>query len=982
MRVQKSKTCKYLDAGKRGVGSDESDMEIVNKRLKTDGLKINDLGPFGIYGVKRGSDVIYGLYDPTEKKLIHTFKNDGFMYEDSDEIPLSDDDVFVTEDEEYHDENWYLIKNKIKKIDSLKVTKEQLDVFAKQLAYVDSLPDIVQSSLDPGQRNFMEIWPILRGNSGTEEGFMHIKNIDSAFENVPPLEQDITVYRSVRAATEDDLYKKIIEDINVVGATGEFMYDRAYVSTSLYRDYSLSFQNFLDTNKCCFFIIKIPKGSKVLLLPATLETQFEVLINRGALFKKGSSFSIGGQIKGFYLDYIKSIPDDINEPPYDFNVFSTIEIPNILALIKGPYYIMGGKCFNAYFKNKTETSDWDLTMGEKEKEELLEKLEQYAARKQIKTHIKEYERFNTTQIGFEGFDGDNKFIIDIHNEEVTNYTELPYPVLVVTGVKKKIDSPLLVESTGRKTTDVLLKFMTLQMFVEDIIQTYDNRSEKYFKNAHFINKYFKTRDRIYEVVNISSDNISVSYQVYLLNQCKNTLRRSKQIIPLFKISDTCYANYNCGTVEVIKDTSTCIKDNPYHEKIRSEETRALEAETEARKAQLLEKRKGRLFEKYLVESEPAAKIFEIKKNEIDATSLEKLSTEEKKKELLRLGPSWFINIFKPFTFTDSPYMHMPDIEDIHKKQLTNYFRLLSGLTFVRTSKTDTGCTIVIEDHYIIEVTKISNIINITMINNSAERKEMICVDIDFCLEEMKQLYFSLSEITELPTFPTDFYQSIESQFDIMKNVEQIVFNSTLIPTSLEDVNEVRSYLVQKVKQVQSGSGSIYVYFIGPEDSTPGYNRIFTTKIYDKRVFSATPSGYRRTEYYYFKDAVNQKIKLYFEPYNDYRQAYNYFYNDLIDKLTTNDKLNIIVPDLGYKRNVLKKAYQPKNISKRKPTKRKSIKKSCRTRKVKTGNLKKQTKRESPQRRTGKRSKRKSPQRRTVSRRCVLSRRKKTYDKSN
>jgi hypothetical protein len=70
-----------------------------------------------------------------------------------------------------------------------------------------------------------------------------------------------------------------------------------------------------------------------------------------------------------------------------------------------------------------------------------------------------------------------------------------------------------------------------------------------------LKKYKKTRKRYNNVIDISWDNLSMIYKVYLLEQCSNN---STDEIQLYDISKTCNAYLHCSSSPSITKNSDCI----------------------------------------------------------------------------------------------------------------------------------------------------------------------------------------------------------------------------------------------------------------------------------------------------------------------------------------------------------------------------------------------------------------------------------------
>jgi hypothetical protein len=141
----------------------------------------------------------------------------------------------------------------------------------------------------------------------------------------------------------------------------------------------------------------------------------------------------------------------------DIIQFNDLVIPLILQDIPAQnYYIKGGKCYDAYFQDTTNSKDWDLVADEKTVNYVINRMTEYGKKLDIEVQRRDTSFPNIegddepmVQLGFQDYsiDGD-PFLLDIivRNEE-----------LIHTTINK-------------------LNYMPLLDFVKDIIITYDNRA--------------------------------------------------------------------------------------------------------------------------------------------------------------------------------------------------------------------------------------------------------------------------------------------------------------------------------------------------------------------------------------------------------------------------------------------------------------------------------------------------------------------------
>lgn len=147
----------------------------------------------------------------------------------------------------------------------------KMNPFKQQIGYVNSLNDKTKQAIayytDDG---YDKINNYMRYGGGKYVSQIHdsIKLIDKAFENSPPLAQDVVVYRGIRSSYQIE---------------GEFV-EKAFTSTSVNLSIALEFNN---NSKCCIFKINVPKGKKVLPLVNCSEnaSELEVLLPKNSSFK-------------------------------------------------------------------------------------------------------------------------------------------------------------------------------------------------------------------------------------------------------------------------------------------------------------------------------------------------------------------------------------------------------------------------------------------------------------------------------------------------------------------------------------------------------------------------------------------------------------------------------------------------------------------------------------------------------------------------
>ena len=132
----------------------------------------------------------------------------------------------------------------------------------------------------------------------------YVNLIDIAFKNAPPTKESLILYRGIQ------LNKKIETDFT----------SKTYVSTSSNKSTSLSFSGY-KSNKCCFFEITVPKGSRVLpLMYLSLHSQeMEILLSRNSEYKivKHSFTPKGNTIITKYVEKIDDIQPIVSSKKVD-----------------------------------------------------------------------------------------------------------------------------------------------------------------------------------------------------------------------------------------------------------------------------------------------------------------------------------------------------------------------------------------------------------------------------------------------------------------------------------------------------------------------------------------------------------------------------------------------------------------------------------------------------------------------------------------
>lgn len=192
----------------------------------------------------------------------------------------------------------------------------------EQIKYVKNLDSDIKKSLKwyTGDEYSSFNKKLRYGIKLDKEQNMHFDNINFAFENVPPLENIITVYKGVLN--------------NIVYS------DKAFMSTSRYYDNVLKFAKTYEN--CCVMEITVSKGSKILPLQklSMYKDEEEILLDRDATLictgkylkkiKKEEDMNVlyCTYSKGYEIETIKDVKEAIKE--YDIDAEETDIIKRIL----------------------------------------------------------------------------------------------------------------------------------------------------------------------------------------------------------------------------------------------------------------------------------------------------------------------------------------------------------------------------------------------------------------------------------------------------------------------------------------------------------------------------------------------------------------------------------------------------------------------------------------------------------------------------
>lgn len=129
------------------------------------------------------------------------------------------------------------------------------NILEPHIEYIQNLPkDILKSIISYAEEGYDDINLYL--NNAAFKAYPsklvkiehHIKNIDEAFANSPPLEEPIVVFRGVRSRHS------------------KYYTSKGYMSTSLDITQASMFKAFTEEGRCCVMVITLPVGAKILAI--------------------------------------------------------------------------------------------------------------------------------------------------------------------------------------------------------------------------------------------------------------------------------------------------------------------------------------------------------------------------------------------------------------------------------------------------------------------------------------------------------------------------------------------------------------------------------------------------------------------------------------------------------------------------------------------------------------------------------------------
>lgn len=149
--------------------------------------------------------------------------------------------------------------------------REYIQLFARQLKYMEKIPiEYINVLNEYTKGKYTSVNKFLRDDlqflhytpTTDDKIINHVEMMDEVFRKIPPLKQDIFLWRGV---TKND------------GMPNNFV-DKAYISTTLDKQIAQKFSGY----KCCLYKIRVPKGTSVvpLSLNSPRTNQVEVLLPR------------------------------------------------------------------------------------------------------------------------------------------------------------------------------------------------------------------------------------------------------------------------------------------------------------------------------------------------------------------------------------------------------------------------------------------------------------------------------------------------------------------------------------------------------------------------------------------------------------------------------------------------------------------------------------------------------------------------------
>lgn len=203
---------------------------------------------------------------------------------------------------------------------------------------------------------------------------------------------------------------------------------------------------------------------------------------------------------------------------FNINEFVNVVIPSILINLKEPYYVKGGKCYDIYFADKTNSPDFDLDVSQSFLDKFIEIIEDYAKNTGLKV-IKKTGRFDDgemTNVGFESYMFNNSpYFIDL--------------------IKKDINEEDYITING-------INYLKLDKFTLDLFQTYVDREFK-----------LRLLKENYETISRTIDGLRKKYKIDQSDLYDEMFEVIKNRFFKFKIIDKTYV---VKELEKIKSTNS------------------------------------------------------------------------------------------------------------------------------------------------------------------------------------------------------------------------------------------------------------------------------------------------------------------------------------------------------------------------------------------------------------------------------------------
>lgn len=185
--------------------------------------------------------------------------------------------------------------------------------------------------------------------------------------------------------------------------------------------------------------------------------------------------------------------------------FMNVIIPLFLSELDTEYYVKGGKAYDFYFREKSNSIDWDIVMTKKTYEILVEKLRSFGTKNGMV--LKEISRQNFGMIQLSLQKGD----------EIFYYDDSKDPYFMDCVIEEEIkENPVIWNK---------IRYMNMTHFVKDLIETLSNRYEIVRNKTK---KFFASKKQLASIVkNINSLKDAKLYVMSHLNSLEDIYVKDK-----------------------------------------------------------------------------------------------------------------------------------------------------------------------------------------------------------------------------------------------------------------------------------------------------------------------------------------------------------------------------------------------------------------------------------------------------------------------